>query len=733
MTFLLQSLLTLGLPLIALPLLIHLINLRKHRRVEWAAMQFLLESEKKNKKSILLRQLLLLLLRTAAVALVVLMLAGPVLRSEWGRLFGSGTTHHLILLDDSYSMADRWASSSALDEAKRAILSLLDQATQHAGNQKLTLLRFSQAKEVSAGAGLDFDSRTLDRDLLKEAEAMLGKLAVSETDAGPIEALEAAAKLPEPTDDETRIVYVVSDFRTRQWSEETQLGQMLEEIRRTAGQLHLISCVDRTQSNLAITQLEPESGVRAAGVETWMLLTVANYGDQPAVAVIVNVQQDGHRLPAVEFDEILPGQQATRRLRVTFASAGPHRLQASLESDAVATDNVRYFACQVPTTFPVLLIDGSGDGEDSRYLQTALDPGGKGVAGWAPQVERPSFLRRHDQLQRFAAICLLDVPRLDDAEVEALENYVRGGGGLALFVGPKMQRTFYEQQLYRDGTGLMPVPLDVPTQLLSSIPPTADVAVSSHPVFRVFSGQRNSFLETIKIRFYYAVRPDWRVPVDGNTTILATLRNGAPFVIGKQFGAGRTVLQLTRLSPKPTELGSWSNWSLNPVFPVYANELVGHLSSSRRQFAVREVGDPLGLELSEEEYLPEVRIQSPRSGEDASMTVYPKAEQGRYLLSAEGSSGVWLFDLQRRDGKAERRLIAFNVPTGEGDLHWLDRAGLDQQFPEIDYEFSLASQFTTQGNQLAGFKLSETLMYILLLVLIGEQWLAYRASYHTKA
>ena len=44
MTFLFQSLLAVGLPLIAVPLLIHLINLRRHRRIQWAAMEFLLKA-----------------------------------------------------------------------------------------------------------------------------------------------------------------------------------------------------------------------------------------------------------------------------------------------------------------------------------------------------------------------------------------------------------------------------------------------------------------------------------------------------------------------------------------------------------------------------------------------------------------------------------------------------------------------------------------------------------------
>lgn len=740
MSFLFQSLLTIGLPLIGLPLLIHLINLRRHRRIEWAAMDFLLESQKRNKKWILLRQLLLLLLRTTALALVVLMLAGPVLHSQWGRLLGRGATHHLILLDDSYSMADRWDETTALDQAKRVVSLLLDQAVQQAGSQKLTLLRFSQVKDLSAGAEPDISERALDRQLVDEVESLVGRLQVAESDAGPLEALQAAIGLPEPTAEETRIVYVLSDFRSRQWTRDTQIRQTLSRLRQKVSQLHLVQCVDQTRPNLAITRLEPEAGIRAAGVETWMELTVANYGDDPVLGVTASVVQDGHKLPAVQFDEIPPGDEVTRRFRVTFATAGAHQLQASLGSDPVEIDNVRYFACQTPVSFPVLLVDGSPERDDGFYLRTALSPGGASSSGWSPQVEPPSFLRKHEQLKKFAAVCLLDVPRLDESEVAALEAYVQQGGGLAWFLGPQVQRPFYNERLYRDGAGLLPVPLDVPTQLLSNGERnTPDVVVSKHPIFRVFGGQRNSFLAVAAVNFYYAVDPSWQLPEKGDTRILARLRNGAPFIVDKQFGQGHTIVQLCKLSPGPTDLGSWSNWSLNPVFPVYANELVGYLSSSRRQFDLREVGADLQLEFAQADYEPEIRLRMPSPDkrsldESKTVTLTPKIEGGEYLLDAGRAevSGVWQFDLQPRDGKPEHRLIAVNVPPGEGDLHHLDREQLAQQLQGIDYDFSLAAQMTAKDDQLAGFQLSDTMLYVLLAALLLEQWLAYRASYHTR-
>ena len=152
MSFLFQTLLTIGLPLIAVPVLIHLINLRRQQRVRWAAMEFLMESQHRDRRWIFLKQLLLLLTRMAVVAVLVLMLAHLVLRNEWLSLLGRGTTHHLVLLDDSYSMSDRWNETTALGEGKRAVQAIVDQAAQQSDAQLITLLRFSEAAKLSAGA-----------------------------------------------------------------------------------------------------------------------------------------------------------------------------------------------------------------------------------------------------------------------------------------------------------------------------------------------------------------------------------------------------------------------------------------------------------------------------------------------------------------------------------------------------------------------------------------------------
>ena len=83
-TFVHPSLLLLGLPIIALPVLIHLINMMRHRRVEWAAMEFLIVSQKKFRTWIIFKQLLLLLLRMLAIAGIVFLVAQPLASPSMG-------------------------------------------------------------------------------------------------------------------------------------------------------------------------------------------------------------------------------------------------------------------------------------------------------------------------------------------------------------------------------------------------------------------------------------------------------------------------------------------------------------------------------------------------------------------------------------------------------------------------------------------------------------------------
>jgi hypothetical protein len=76
MTFL-NPLMLAGLAVVAVPLIIHLLNRRKARTVDWGAMQFLAASLARRNKKIIVEELILMALRCLGLALVVLAMARP--------------------------------------------------------------------------------------------------------------------------------------------------------------------------------------------------------------------------------------------------------------------------------------------------------------------------------------------------------------------------------------------------------------------------------------------------------------------------------------------------------------------------------------------------------------------------------------------------------------------------------------------------------------------------------
>ena len=756
MSFLFPTLLTIGLPLIAVPILIHLINLRRQQRIKWAAMQFLIESQRRNRRWIFLKQLLLLLTRMACIAVLVLMLAHLVMRNEWLSLLGRGTTHHLVLLDDSYSMSDRWNETTALNEGKRAVQAIVDQASQQSDTQLITLLRFSEAAKLSAGAQPKVFAEPINDSFRSKLESLLAGWEASQTDVGPADALKALPRLPLADDNQNLIVYLVSDYRARQFTSATEIRKLLADMKEKekVSQIHLIKCVKEARPNLAITSLTPISGVRAAGVEMWMSVTVANFGDVPARGVTVPLEQDGDALPALVLDDIPARDEITHKFRVQFAGIGAHWLAATLPADAVSTDNRRYFACDLPAARPVLIVDGSADGRGGHQLSLALAPGGNTRTGWQPHVEPQSFLADRDKLSQQAAVCLLDVPRLSDDELSALEAYVRAGGGVAFFVGATTDRNFYNDRLFHNNEGLFPAPLKLPTQLLDRAGEnTPDVEVTQHPLFQVLAGRRNGFLPLLMVDYFYALHDDWQLPKDGSVQVIASLRNKQPLVVEKKFGKGRVVAQLTKLSSGDTPLGRWTNWSLNPAFPVLANELISYLAATNEADPLLNVGDNLVVSVPEGKYDPKFRFLLPAktaptkttnssegvvaSGTTSSrpeVTVEATTANNQLTAKLENlaESGIYEVQLQPLTGPPERRDFAVNVPTGDGDLALAPAPDLTRQLAGVDYQMHDAADMALDSQQLAGFQMGDALLGALVVMLLVEQLLAYMASYHLQ-
>src|SRR5512136_3050442 len=123
----LQPLLLWGLPLVALPIIIHLINQRRFQTIRWAAMMFLLAANRMSRGYARLRQWLILLFRMLAIAGLIVAVSRPLASGWLGLAAGGRADTTIILLDRSPSMQQQGAGTviSKLEAGRQRLVETL--------------------------------------------------------------------------------------------------------------------------------------------------------------------------------------------------------------------------------------------------------------------------------------------------------------------------------------------------------------------------------------------------------------------------------------------------------------------------------------------------------------------------------------------------------------------------------------------------------------------------------
>ena len=152
----------LGIPLAAaaVPVIIHLINLTRYRKVDWAAMEFLLRAYQKTRRKMQVESLIMLLLRVAAVILIAMALfpmgcervsawAGDELGLSSGGLNTDAPLHLVLVLDNSASM-----SIGLKAEYARTLVQLLSYVAQRDAPTQVHLLGGGSSRQLQGPAGM---------------------------------------------------------------------------------------------------------------------------------------------------------------------------------------------------------------------------------------------------------------------------------------------------------------------------------------------------------------------------------------------------------------------------------------------------------------------------------------------------------------------------------------------------------------------------------------------------
>lgn len=768
MQFLFQPL-TWGFLLVGVPVLIHLINMLRHRRLKWAAMDFLLESYRRNRRWVLLKQWLLLAARMLAMLLLVGMLAGWVSNSQMLGLLGGQTTHHYLLLDDSYSMSEIDQSETAYVRGLRAISGLVRKIANQPGQHQLTLLRLSRASLATQSgreqARIDAAADLMAQSVPRNPDNLLDRVSATQPaglQLSPIPALDLITPLIVNNTSEQAHVYLLSDVRRNEFGEPEELKNKFRELSEASANLHLIDCGGEATANLSVANVEPEQEVWAAGVPLMIRFQVRNQSNQTARNVVATVRAisyaDGAtqpqperpysgdilELPPVLIEQIAAGETVTRQVQVVFGVAGKHVVEISLPDDSLATDNRRWCVIGIREAQRILLVDGEFDRSNAFYFQTVLAPDPRLRTGMTADQVDTAYLRdvAPETLNSYDVVALLDVPRLEPQAIAKLEDFGRAGGGLLVVCGRNTNLQFVNESLYRAGQGLFPVRLaEIREQQNSGATAEPPVAVTEHPLLAPLGQLSSNPFSLLSLRQYLI--PDADTVQRPGVEVVATGPSNTPLLIDQPFGSGRSLALLTGLSK------DWSTWAQDPTFVVVALRSLGYLGSFRRAPTSQSVGSPMLMVSNQSVVLPEAEILLPASSStgprlrwlqpvvlDQSANAarveiaIDMAETNRELIDGLLRPGVieaWMVDAQ---GKRTFQNFAYNVAAAEGNVERVAQHELERALGEIPVQIRSAQAVSGSGLNADETAQSTLLMGLLALLLFGEQILAYSASYH---
>ncbi|MGY8642344.1 MAG: BatA domain-containing protein [Verrucomicrobiales bacterium] len=451
MNFLNPNVLLALMPLVALPLLIHLFNRHFPYAVRFPNIERIKKSLSERSKLARWRHILMTLLRTIIVLLALFAFLKPVLPKFGSKPGKNGTGRKIVMvLDRSLSLEfQSGARSSAAKNARIEIGKILD-----------TLNGDDDINVVLAGS----DAVPLLPNFTSNHTQIASQIATlppsyETVNVGKGIALAESLLLSGKERPESPEVYFISDFQRRNW----EIASFENFPRGT--RVFFINATDETErSNTAFVRVEPSATHVASGDIVSLDITVGNWSSEPATipveAVIDNSSSVG--------DEIQHAPYSSGRLTLEFTvpGEGRHSIAIRTPDDGLAADNHHFITLQVRQREQVLVLtDAKPDTGGYVFVSAALNPNdneNKEAGAFSPRV-LPTGAVTPGDISSTKKIIVTGASKFYPEFTSRLVAFVEGGGGLIYFLDGE---TDQENLLALDSAAGRPI---VPFQLAGKL------------------------------------------------------------------------------------------------------------------------------------------------------------------------------------------------------------------------------------------------------------------------
>lgn len=691
----------LGLVGIAIPVLIHRLSQKRARVMKFPAVKLLLISQKQLARPLRLKHLLLLALRILAVATLAFMLARPVLVSRAGlSLIGESQLALALIFDNSASMRYVQTLSDRATQAKEAASAILN--NMEPGGRVILI------PTVKGSDPADLAQLSTPAQAITELEA----LSVSFGSGDLMHALSQAYQALSSWKGQKEIV-IVTDLTKGEW-ERFNLGGLSAFNSETPVKIVQLGSEKRDANSAVLSARLTDAPV--VGVANSVRAVLISYSQEPVKGLSVRLLLDGENTDQKTVD-LQPFERVETILEFRAQRAGYIQAEVKITQDRLNIDDSYYLTIKVEEKLRALVVDGdpktSLKASETYYLVNALNPKGTGEDSVVvPRVITADEFSQVD-LTPYPLVALANVDRISTSQAKRLQNQVKAGASLFLFLGDKVAAERYNASLHDGPARLLPQRLKEVHRNPSGEAERIAKIDFDHPALSIFRGA-SAGLTSAGFNRYFLLEESGAA---SEARVLLVSRRGDPLLVQGQLGRGRVFLFTSSAD------ANWNDLSLKtgylPLIQSLLHYAAGFLQANKEIGA--RVGQPLKISLPEARAGRIATVTDP-AGREA--TVMVRSAQGKTSGSYLGTAYPGLYNLSL-DGL--RWLQAVNVPREESDLAKVSKEELLNKLGAAALQL-VKYRTSEELASLVGSRkeLWSFLLILMVLLLIGEAIVANR-------
>ncbi len=509
-----------ALSVLAIPIIIHLFNFRRFKKIYFTNVRFLKEIKQDTQSRSRLKHLLVLISRLLALTFLVLAFAQPFLPAKTNKI-QSGTKRVSIYVDNSFSMDALGKNGSLLETAKKKAREI---ANAYKPSDEFQLLTSSFEGRHQRLVNRDEFFRIVDEVKPTSSVHSLSEILQRQQDA----------LFSDNKTKTSKTSYIISDFQRStfdidQIKADTALQISLVPIKAsTINNLYIDTCflstpfVQLNTTNELVVKIKNAGSVNAENIP--LKLTVN--GSQKAVASV--------SIPATSTTEV--------KLNFSISESGWQRAQLSITDYPITFDDNFFFNLNVRSNLQVLCINGDQPspaisavfGNDSYFSLKNSN---------ANQIDYSAF----PSLQ---LIVLNELTDFSSGLVQEIKRYVSKGGSVFIIPSSKATISSYNNLLSELGIGTLGQKIVQQEKI--------DKIESKHPLFTGVFEKGKSLPENMDlpiINSYFQINKGSK----SNSEVVMKLASGNPYLTSNQSGKGNVYLLASSLQ---SEDGNFSRHAL---------------------------------------------------------------------------------------------------------------------------------------------------------------------------